>query len=275
MKKYIVLAVLPMLFHNVAYCVDRDDTIVTMQDGYLDSQLNRAIMVPLHNACKAMNKPIHNDFNYVLSALLSYAGKSRNNKIVAIDQIQKIQDALLYYKSLQYPTKWSEWFGTNPEIVTEMIDPALDKIDDALESLDAYKIDSRYAALFTPVNTLIATALVVYSIYAAVQVNRDIQKSAPVSDSAASASGNAQPEQTFSQPVRSGRSTKMRVGQEDEKFKNEQAGIINVAGRPFVFGVPAARIYGMMLGENVPVRPNLQDQFLSRPVASQRPTLVG
>lgn len=169
MKKYILLALLPCAMQHAAYGADEDvstQDMDTIADINLNNQFNKVMMPYMMKAQKSMKSNVKLQFDDIIQGLVLFAGKARNNKIVAIAHLQEMQAALEKYRSLQYPSKWAAWFGPDSLIVVEKIDPALNKIDYVLESLGAASLDSHYGMLLNPVTLAFAVAASVAAVTA-------------------------------------------------------------------------------------------------------------
>lgn len=124
MKKHILIALLPILFQANIYCENVQNNI----DEIILPALKTARFV-----MKSLNTPLILD--PILSELKIFAQKNKNAYILAISQIKNINDALQTYKSKQYSSTWSRWFGLTPEIVTKQINPAIQKVKNAHKSI--------------------------------------------------------------------------------------------------------------------------------------------
>ena len=125
-NNYILLALLPILFQGALYASD----------------INQVIHQQLLSARKAMNSHVKSELDAVLPALLESVQTGAITKNAAIENLKAIKVALETYKSEQYPTYWSRYFGLTPEIVKNQIQPALDKVNNALTTLTAWTTSS-------------------------------------------------------------------------------------------------------------------------------------
>ena len=126
-NKYVILALLPIIFHINIYA---DTVICPDLDMLIKNELQAAQIV--------MNKPVKLELQPVLDALVLFAGKSKNNRTIGIESILLIQKSVNQCKSQQYTT-WSSFtslFGFHPELVTREIQPALKAIDSSLKILN-------------------------------------------------------------------------------------------------------------------------------------------
>ena len=124
-NKYIILALLPILFQSALYCAD----------------LNKMIETELKSAHELLKrKHVALELDPVLGALVQHGKKSDRNSVDAINKMKDIKNALLQYRSEQYTSNWYDicsYFKSNPKIVTNEIDPAIIKVNDALKSLQS------------------------------------------------------------------------------------------------------------------------------------------
>lgn len=151
-NKYMILALLPILFQSALYGAD----------------LNNMIRTELENARELVSRNTALKLEPILDALVRYAKKSDSNSVRAINKIKDIKNALLQYRSEQYTSNWyniCSYFKSNPEIVTTQIDPAITKVNDALKTLQSN------ASIYGYVKSM-ALITVVALIGAAVYVNR-------------------------------------------------------------------------------------------------------
>ena len=108
------------------------------------------------------------DVDAIVSTLLSFVEKKRMSSAVAIDKIKAIKIALEEYK-LQHTT-WSWWFGSNSKIITDQINPALAKVNNALKELKADSISSGYIAGGSVFGlTFLAAAAAAYALICALE----------------------------------------------------------------------------------------------------------
>lgn len=123
MKKYILMAILPILLSGKALCAD----------------LNTAIQSTLKSAQKAIKGADSQiTLDSVLAALHTHAELNDEQYAVAMEQIKAIKAALYTYRSQQYTSYWSNicWaFGKNPKSVALEIDPAINKVNTAYASM--------------------------------------------------------------------------------------------------------------------------------------------
>ena len=134
MKKYMILVLLIAGFQEASYSAD------------LDKKLNQAIMPELKSAQMLLKMSIKPELKMVVPALVAYGKMSNINKILAVGHMQSIKAALQKYKSKQYSIWYTiSWaFGSNPEIVTQQINPALEMVTNGLEDLNVVSYDSGY-----------------------------------------------------------------------------------------------------------------------------------
>ena len=150
MKKYMIVALLPILFQSALYGAD----------------LNNMIRTELENARGLVNRNTVLELDPVLHALVHYAKKSDSNSVKAINKIKDIKNALLQYRSEQYTSNWyniCSYFKSNPEIVTNEIDPAIKKVNATLKTLQSNASIYGYvkAAALVAFVVLIGTAIYV------------------------------------------------------------------------------------------------------------------
>ena len=156
-NKYIILAVLPILFQGNLYSKDK----------YAD--LDAIIINELRSAQKAMDSSAKLELEPILHSLVSFARKTDNNRQVAIDKILGIQKVLQVCKSEKYKTNWElicSYFSSNPEIVIKQIDPALAKVHKALADLKVTTFEYRYALRAIAAAAVVGVSLVVASVAA-------------------------------------------------------------------------------------------------------------
>ena len=126
MNKYIVLALLPVLFQSTIECSNAN------------ADINHAIQQQLISARKSIgNIKLTLDLDVILQALVSFAKRSDDQAVEAVHRMDDIRMALQQYRSDQY-TAWAtiqSWFNYHPEIVTQHIDPAIARVDAALSTL--------------------------------------------------------------------------------------------------------------------------------------------
>ena len=137
MKKYILLACLPLL---------SQETLHT-KDPYAD--LDAIILNELRAAQKTIHSSAKLELEPILHALVYFGKKSNNNRQIAIDNLVRIQKALQECKAQQYKTSWDticSYFSSNPKIVTQQIDPALAKVNKALADLKVTQSEYTLAA---------------------------------------------------------------------------------------------------------------------------------
>lgn len=132
MKKYIMFVLFSCIFQGDVYS----------SDYY--AKMNKAIGQQLISARNVMNNKIKLELVAILPSLLSYVRTGTIPKSVAIDKIEAIKKALEKYKAEQYPTTWSKWFESTPVMVKNYINPALIKIDGALQALNASSMDYNF-----------------------------------------------------------------------------------------------------------------------------------
>ena len=137
MKKYIIMALLPLIFQGDMQCVD------------YNADLNKAIQQQLISARKAIdNVKLPLELDPILGALVSYARRGDSQSVEAINKMEKIGDALEQYKVDQY-TSWTWYFGPTPAIVKDYIQPAIGRVVDNLKSIQTNAMSLGYKiALF-------------------------------------------------------------------------------------------------------------------------------
>ena len=117
MNKYMIVALLPMLFQGAVYGADLNSVI--------KSELGNA-----RNIMDDMKLPL--ELDPILKTLVSFSQRGKVEKSVAIGQIKSIKIALEKYRS-QQDLSWISWFrGATPQIVKNQIDPALVKVNKVL-----------------------------------------------------------------------------------------------------------------------------------------------
>ena len=132
MKKYIIMALLPLIFQGDMQCVD------------YNADLNKAIQQQLISARKAIgNVKLPLELDRILLALVSYAKRGDNQSVEAINKMEKIGDALEQYKVDQY-TSWTWYFGPTPAIVKDYIQPAIGRVVDNLKSIQTNAMSLGY-----------------------------------------------------------------------------------------------------------------------------------
>ena len=123
MKKYILMAILPILLSGKAFSAD----------------LDRAIQGTLKSAQTAIKGADHQiTLDSVLGGLYTHAQLGDEQYNVAMAQIRSIKANLHAYKSQQYTGYWSNicWtFGKHPLSVVTEIDPAINKVHTAEASM--------------------------------------------------------------------------------------------------------------------------------------------
>ena len=119
---YILLALLPISLESKIY----------------GSEINKAIEPELKSARQFLRQNyLKLELDTILSNLISCAQESDNAKnIVVINKLHSIKAALENFKKKQYANFWSTWFGSTPKIVSEQINPALDKVQNALSTVE-------------------------------------------------------------------------------------------------------------------------------------------
>ena len=132
MRKYMIMAFFTLIFQGDIHCED------------YNADLNKAIQEQLISARKVMQSKTVVEFDPILKTLVSFSQKGKIEKAAAIVRIKSIKAALEKYKSEQYPTYWSKWFGSTPEIVKNQINPALAKVENALKLLNATSMNTGY-----------------------------------------------------------------------------------------------------------------------------------
>ena len=126
-NNYMILALLPILFQSALYC----------EDQFKD--INQIIMPQLQSAQRLMRSSTALELQPILDALVSFS-KKRYYISETVDQMKFIKFALAKYRAAEYKTTWDNicwFFGSNPKKVVEEIDPAIKKVDNALEAVRA------------------------------------------------------------------------------------------------------------------------------------------
>ncbi len=124
MKKYIILALMPILLQNAL-----------LQSS--DAEFDAAIAPSLQNAKFLLQNPmIPTELDAVVNGLVECMKKGSISKKVTGNALEKIHDALLAYKNKQYSNTWQWFFGQTPEIVKNKIQPALDKVTNAINIVE-------------------------------------------------------------------------------------------------------------------------------------------
>ena len=75
-----------------------------------------------------------------MKSLVAHGKRSDSNSVKAIHAIKDIKNALLQYRSEQYTSNWyniTSYFKSNPAKVTQEIDPAILKVNNALKELQS------------------------------------------------------------------------------------------------------------------------------------------
>ena len=122
MNKYMILAIVPILFQSALYSAD----------------LNTILKSELQNAQQIMKSSTKTELDHILRALVLYGKQSEAYCVKAINVIKDIKNALLQYRSEQYTDNWMQFckfFNVHPEKVSKDIDPALIKVNNALKQL--------------------------------------------------------------------------------------------------------------------------------------------
>ncbi len=117
-----------------AYHQRERDRIATIQADQIKPQ-NIELHQELLNARAALeNAHIRLDVDTILEKLIEY-GKSKN-KSIALHHLHAIKIALEKYKTKQYPNYFISWFIATPDIVKNLIQPAIDKTNEAINVLE-------------------------------------------------------------------------------------------------------------------------------------------
>ena len=122
--KYMILALLPILFQSALYCAEIDQMIMP--------QLQSAQQIMGNNTTLAL-KPI-------LGALNSYGQIGISQADAAVDQMKGLKAALAQCEKEEYKTTWDtiSWaFGVKPKKVVKEIKPAINNVNGALKILGA------------------------------------------------------------------------------------------------------------------------------------------
>ena len=140
---------MPILFQGNIYCVNSIDQIIMPQLQLSQSLMRSSTILEL--------QPI-------LDALIIFAKKGEAQASAAIDQMKYMKAALQKYRTEQYKTTWNDlcwFFGSNPKKVTEEIDPAIAKVDNALKTLETNSSNLGYKIAVGTAATLAAAILAV------------------------------------------------------------------------------------------------------------------
>ena len=127
---YILLALLPISLESKIY----------------GSEINKAIEPELKSARQFLRQNyLKLELDTILSNLISCAQESDNAKnIVVINKLHSIKAALENFKKKQYANFWSTWFGSTPKIVSEQINPAINKVTTAMKSFKDLSKNTAY-----------------------------------------------------------------------------------------------------------------------------------
>lgn len=151
MNKYMLMALLPIIFQNTIYCDNSH------------AEFHQEMMPYLIRARQAMrNVNVALELDPILNALNSYAAVGATEKNQAIAQLRSIKKSLENYEAKQYPTTFSRWFGSTPQIVTEKIRPALQQVNNSLKKLNASSNNYGYAIAGTAGGVALAGAAALY-----------------------------------------------------------------------------------------------------------------
>ena len=127
---YILLALLPISLESKIY----------------GSEINKAIEPELKSARSTLkNQYLHLELDPILESLLAYGAQpERMKQDLAYNHMQQIKKALEKYKKQQYSSFWSTWFGSTPKIVSEQINPAINKVTTAMKSFKDLSKNTAY-----------------------------------------------------------------------------------------------------------------------------------
>jgi len=149
MKKYIMLAMVPLLFqHSV-----QSNTHISEIDGMLMPYYQYASML--------MHKPrVEKSLGRVLNELYLHAGKGGNAREVAVGQIVAIQKVLESNQAEQIKNlSYGDWLlGSKPAHIRKKFKPALDKVKDVLKKLHVSSSEYSIAAIGLGVAALTVAA---------------------------------------------------------------------------------------------------------------------
>ena len=135
MKKYILLALVPVLFHGALH----------------SSELNQVMQPGLQNIYQLLKQQIHlHDLDSALNGLLDAVKNGTVGKDAAIAKVEELQKALKNYKAKQYPSYFMSFFVSTPNVVKNEIQPALDKVNKALAELKASIANTLYNLAWDP-----------------------------------------------------------------------------------------------------------------------------
>ena len=144
MKKYILLALVPVLFHGALH----------------SSELNQVMQPGLQNIYQLLKQQIHlHDLDSALNGLLDAVKNGTVGKDAAIAKVEELQKALKNYKAKQYPSYFMSFFVSTPNVVKNEIQPALDKVNKALAELKASIANTLYNLAMDPYVNLGVVAL--------------------------------------------------------------------------------------------------------------------
>ena len=177
-NKYLILAALPMIFQNALYCAD----------------INTILKTELQNALRIMNIRMNPELEPVLHALVKHGKKSDAYSVKAINAIKDIKNALLLYRSEQYTSNWMKFckvFNVHPEKVSQEIDPALKKVNNALQELQANASIYGYVKAGALVAVVLATGAVI-NIVSSWLTDSSSDSNGQVSDGEVSDDGNSE-----------------------------------------------------------------------------------
>ncbi len=134
MKKYMLIALLPVIFQSEIYGTTRN--------------LNSMIETELQVARDSMRLRIDLDLEKIVNELIRYAKVGNVQYNNARTQLAAIKGTLNQKRSEQYDTAWSKFmwaFGKYPDFVVTDIDPAIKMVTEADRSIYITRI-SQYAS---------------------------------------------------------------------------------------------------------------------------------
>ncbi len=106
-----------------------------------EMEFYQAIAPSLQNAKSVLQNPmISAELDPVLNGLLGAVQNGTISKQAALNIINDIKNAVEAYKSKQYSNSWLSWFVSTPKIVKDTVQPALDKVNNAIAALNGNEL---------------------------------------------------------------------------------------------------------------------------------------
>ncbi len=153
MKKYMIVGLVPILLQSAMLQAS-------------EAEFYQAIEPSLQSARGLLtNSTIAVQLEPVLNELITYVQNGIIAKNVAVNKIHDIKMAVLLYKNRQYPNYFLSWFVATPQIVKDVIDPALSKIDKALSILNGSMMQAYILRGLAITGTLVTVSAGAYGLH--------------------------------------------------------------------------------------------------------------